>query len=234
MIILVGVANSVIHLIEDHVSVSRALVQIQMPRMTSHEMREIVAKRLQRTPIRISDDALWRITYLAGGLPFYAHALGQAAALHAIEQRSLYITEQTIEAAVPRCLEDLDHSILDAYVKATVETRKGNIFKGVLAACALADQDELGRFSAARVEGPLSHILNRPMKAPSFSFHLNELCTHERGNILEKAGTRSHFRFRFIEPMMQPFIIIKSLSAEIIDHEALMRLLPQRQRQFPI
>jgi hypothetical protein len=169
MIVLVGVADSVIHLIEEHASISRALVQIQMPRMTPLELREIVSKRLQRTALRISDDALWRITYLASGLPFYAHALGQAAALVAIDRKTLDITEETIEAAIPICLEELDHSILDAYVKATVETRKGNMFKEVLAACAVAEQDELGRFSAASVEGPLSAVLGREMKAPSFS-----------------------------------------------------------------
>src|SRR5690606_32180267 len=80
MVVIVGVADSVIQLIQEHQSLSRALVQIQMPRMTTEELREIVSSRLARTPLKISDDALWRITYLASGLPFYAHALGQAAA----------------------------------------------------------------------------------------------------------------------------------------------------------
>lgn len=234
MVILVGVADSVVQLVHEHASISRALVQVQMPRMNTEELREIVARRLQRTPLTISDDALWRVTYLASGLPFYAHALGQSAALVAIDQRTTYITEEIVMKAIPHCFAEIDHTILDAYVKGTVETRKGNIFKEVLAACALAEQDELGRFSAASVEGPLSAILGREMRAPAFSFHLNELCTSERGSILEKAGSRSHFRFRFIEPMMQPFVTIKSLATDVIDNETLVRFSVQRQRSFPI
>lgn len=234
MLIIVGVADSVVQLIKDHRSLSRALVQIRMPRMTGDELREIVASRFQRTRLRISDDALWRITYLSSGLPFYAHALGQSAALMAIDRKTLYVNETILDAAIPHCFSDLDHTILDAYVKATVETRKGNIFKEVIAACSLAEQDELGRFAAADVEAPLTDIMGREMKAPSFSFHLNELCTSERGHLLEKAGLRSHFRFRFVEPMMQPFVTIKSLASNVITNEILIRFSLQRQRQFSI
>lgn len=233
MVIIVGVADSVIQLIQEHQSLSRALVQVQMPRMNTDELREIVASRLARTPLKISDDALWRITYLSSGLPFYAHALGQASALVAIESRKLQIDEAVVSEAIPQCFADIDRTILDAYVKATVETRKGNIFKEVLAACALAEQDELGRFSAAGVETTLSAILKREMKAPSFSFHLNELCTEERGQVLEKAGARSHFRFRFVEPMMQPFVMIKSLASGILDNELMSRFSISRQRHLP-
>jgi Cdc6-like AAA superfamily ATPase len=234
IIILVGVSTSVPELISHHQSISRTLVQVEMPRMTVDELRELVVSRIRRTPLRISDDALWRITYLASGLPFYAHALGQASALAAIERRTLSITESVVEKAIPVCFSDLDQSLIDAYVKATTETQKGNIFKQVLAACALAEQDDVGQFSAASVETTLSEIMGREMKAPAFSFHLNDLCTPERGAILEKRGTRSRFRFRFLEPMMQPFIIIKSISNNIIDLDTIQRFGPQRQRLLDI
>jgi hypothetical protein len=171
---------------------------------------------------------------LASGLPFYSHALGQASALHAIKDRKLQITEETVSASINDCFEDLDQTLIDAYVKAVTETRKGNIFKHVLAACALADQDELGRFSAASVEEPLSAIVKKPMKGPAFSFHLNELCSPERGSILAKTGSRSHYRFRFVQPIMQPFITMKSLSTRVIDNNTLARFAIQRQRSFSI
>jgi Cdc6-like AAA superfamily ATPase len=197
-VIIVGVADSVQDLVEQHQSLSRALVQVRMPRMNGKELRDIVASRLRRTPVKITDEALWRISYLASGLPFYSHALGQASALLAVKRHQLQITEKTANDAIPDCFADLDQTLIDAYVKATIETRKGNIFKHVLAACALAELDELGRFSAASVETILSKIIGREMKAPSFSFHLNELCSAERGLILTKSGSRSHFRFKFV------------------------------------
>ncbi len=233
-IILVGVADNVTDIILEHQSISRALVQIQMPRMERGELKEIVTSRLKPTPISITDDALWRIAYLASGLPFYAHALGQSSSLSAIEKKSTKITEKIVNESIERSFADLDQSLIDAYVKAITETRKGNIFKQVLAACALAEQDDLGRFSAANVEKPLTVIMKKPMSAPSFSFHLNELCSEERGLILSKSGSRSHFRFRFQQPMIQPFIILKSLSTGVIDDQILSSFSSERQRSLPI
>ncbi|MEU1086468.1 ATP-binding protein [Streptomyces sp. NPDC005892] len=43
-LVLVGVADNIDELIAGHASVQRALVQIQMPRMTSEELMEIVGK----------------------------------------------------------------------------------------------------------------------------------------------------------------------------------------------
>jgi AAA domain len=233
-IIIVGVAEEVTDLISEHQSISRALVQVQMPRMDMDELREIVTSRLRRTPLRISDNALWRVAFLSSGLPFYSHALGQSAALAAIDQRQTMIAEKHVDVSIPVSFSDLDQSLIDAYVKATIETRKGNIFKEVLAACALADQDELGRFPAANVEAPLSEIMGREMKIPSFSFHLNELSGPDRGDILRKTGKVGRFRYRFNEPMIQPYIILKSLADDIITNQILEKFSIRRQRSLSI
>jgi len=233
-IIIVGVAQAVTELIAEHLSISRALVQIQMPRMDMDELREIVTSRLRRTPLKISDDALWRIVFLSSGLPFYSHALGQSAALIAIERQTLTITENHVDASIPNSFTDLDQTLVDAYVKATIESRKGNIFKKVLAACALAEQDELGRFSSASVEAPLSYIIGREMKIPSFAFHLKELCGPDRGTILKKAERVGRLRYRFNEPMIQPYIILKSLADGVIGNDALERFSIHRQRSLSI
>ena len=233
-IVLVGVADSVTDIIAEHHSISRALVQIRMPRMNPEELKEIVTSRLHGTSLTITADALWRISYLASGLPFYAHALGQSSAIKAIDRKITRITEEIVNESINQSFDDLDQSLIDAYVKAITETRKGNIFKHVLAACALADQDDLGRFSAASLEQPLSAIIGRPMSAPAFSFHLNELCSPERGLILVKTGSRSHFRFRFDQPMIQPYIIMKSLSSGTITDEILAGFSTERQRRLSI
>lgn len=231
-LIFVGVADDVTEIISQHQSISRALVQVRMPRMYPDELKEIVTSRLRGTPLTITDNALWRITYLASGLPFYSHALGQACALLAIQNKNPVITEETVSASINECFNDLDQTLIDSYVKAVTETRKGNIFKHVLAACALAEQDDLGRFSAASVEEPLSAIMQKPMKGPAFSFHLNELCGAERGAILAKSGSRSHYRFRFVQPIIQPFITMKSLSTGVMDNDLLTRFAIERQRSL--
>ena len=233
-IVIVGVADSVTDLIQEHHSVSRALVQIRMPRMDADEIKQIVTGRLRGTPISITSDALWRITVLASGLPFYAHALGRSSALLAVKKRVTTISEDLVNESISASFDDLDQTLIDSYTKAITETRKGNIFKQVLAACALAEQDDLGRFSAAGVESILSQILGKTMNAPSFSFHLNQLCEDARGLVLSKTGSRSHFRFRFQQPMIQPYVIMRSLSGGIISDRILEEFANKRQRSLPI
>lgn len=233
-IILVGIASNVTQLISQHASAVRALVQVRMPRMNSDEIKRIVTDRLKATPITITDDALWRVAHLSSGLPFYAHAIGQAASLLCVKTKRLSITESIIDDAIKDCFDDLDQDLIDAYVKATTETRKGNLFKEVVAAAALAEQDGLGRFSAIDLEGPFSEIVGNPTKPDAFTFHLNKLCEPVRGLVLEREGTRGRYRYRFVQPIIQPFIIMKSLTTGVLSDLILKKYAIQRQRSLSI
>lgn len=231
-IILVGVADNINQMIQHHASISRNLVQIRMPRMQRDELQQIVTTRLHPTPISIEGDALWKIAYLSSGLPFYTHSLGQSSSLLCVERRTFVINEEIIRAAIENCFEDVDQILIDSYLKATFETRKGNLFKVVLAACALAEQDELGRFSALDVVSPLSAIMQQDMDPTKFTFHINGLCEFDRGAILEREGARGRYRYRFVQPIIQPFIIMKSLATDIITDEVLEKFSIERQRRL--
>jgi hypothetical protein len=233
-IVIVGVAGNITQLVRQHASVSRNIVQIRMPRMTREELQQIVSTRLQPTPITITGDALWRVAYLSSGLPFYAHSLGQASAISCIKNRKLHITEEVIRNSIENCFADVDQILIDCYVKAVFETRKGNQFKWVIAACALAEQDELGRFSATDVAEPLSAIRGEVMDPTGFTFHLNDLCSDERGSILEREGARGRYRYRFVQPIIQPFIIMKSLATGVLTELVLDKFKIDRQRQLPL
>jgi len=86
-VVLVGVADSVEQLVEEHQSVSRALVQIQMPRMTPQEIGTIIDSGLNRLGMTIDVSARERIVLLAQGLPHYAHLIGLHAARYALDRR---------------------------------------------------------------------------------------------------------------------------------------------------
>jgi len=77
----------------------------------------------------------------------------------------------------------------------------------------------LGYFSAAGVAEPLSIIMKKKYDIPSFVRHLNEFATEKRGPILKKAGERRRYRFRFINPLMQPFIIIHGISTGLLSED---------------
>jgi hypothetical protein len=51
-------------------------------------------------------------------------------------------------------------------------------------------------------------ITGKPYEIPSFAQHLNEFSDPKRGNILKKIGASRRFRYRFSNPLMQPFVVM--------------------------
>jgi hypothetical protein len=87
-------------------------------------------------------------------------------------------------------------------------------------ACALAKKDDTGCFRVVDVREPLSRIVGKNYTTTSaFNRHLNQFCEESRGNVLEKKGVERHYRFRFVNAMMPPYVIMKSLRSEIIKLE---------------
>jgi DNA polymerase III delta prime subunit len=234
-LILVGVADNILQLVRDHGSIHRNLVQIPMDRMNSHEIRDVISTRVRKLRMKITDNALWRVAYFSAGLPFYAHSIGKYAALLAVERKTTEIDESLVLSSLVSCIADVDYTIAESYTRATEKIyRKGNIFAQVLAACALTENNDLGQFTAAGVEGPLSRIMGEPIEVPAFSFHLNQLTTPERGNVLRKTGARRTFQYHFAEPAMQPYIIMRSLQDGVLRKEVFDQFYVKRQKELAI
>ena len=210
-LILVGVADSVDDLIAEHGSIERALVQIRMPRMSSEELLEIVEKGLVQTEMTIAEDAKHQIIKLSQGLPHFTHLLCLHSAQQAVDSERKNISIQNVEQAIQEAVDKAQQSIISTYHTATSSPRD-TLFPQALLACALARKDQLGYFSAADVRGPMSEIMGKTYDIPAFSRHLNVFCEGERGPILQKTGQKKRFRYRFINPMVEPFVIMKGLA----------------------
>lgn len=222
-IVLVGVADNVDELIVEHASVERALVQIPMPRMSFDELAKIVTVGLQTVDMTIEPDALSRITSLSQGLPHYTHLLAQNAAASAVwSDTPLVVDVDDVRAAIQVALEKAQESLSSTYYAGTSSNRE-NIYKEVVLAAACAKVDDRGYFAAGDVRGPLSKILGRPMDIPAFAGHLNALST-DRGPMLRKEGTSKKFRYRFLNPLMQPYVVMKGLDDLQITHDDLESL----------
>jgi hypothetical protein len=115
------------------------------------------------------------------------------------------------------------HTILSAYNKATSSPQTQNLYAQVLLACALAKTDELGYFPAAGVSKPLSAIRGKKCYVPSFARHLSDFCEGKRGHILQKIGETRRLRYRFIDPLMQPFVIIHGYSKGLLTKELIKK-----------
>jgi Cdc6-like AAA superfamily ATPase len=210
-IVLVGVGDSVDRLIHEHQSVARALVQIQMPRMSAEEIIQIIKKGLSHLGMTVEPDAVDRITLLAQGLPHYAHLIGLHASRAALDGKSKKVTLAFVDRAIEQAIADAQQSIRSAYHAAIRSPRPDNLFGDVLLSCALARTDELGFFAAQDVRAPMCAITGKTYDIPSYVQHLNEFSDVKRGNILTKTGERRRYRFRFTDPLMQPFVIMQGV-----------------------
>lgn len=214
-LILVGVADSVNSLIAEHQSVERALVQIRMPRMTIAELDEIIDKGVAHAGMTIEKAAKDKISALSQGLPHYTHLLALHALQTAAQKLETHVTGNDVSAAIEKALSKAQQSIISAYHKATSSPRE-NLYSQVLLACALAKTDTLGYFSAADVRDPMTLIMGKEYDIPAYSQHLNAFCDGQRGPILQRIGETRRFRFRFINPLMQPYVIMDGMKRGLI------------------
>ena len=220
-VIVIGVADTVDDLIAEHQSIERALVQIQMPRMSLSELNEILNKGTARLGMKIVDAVKNEISMLSQGLPHYAHLLGLHASRQALDSHVMEIGIDHVKDAIASAVRDTQQSLQSDYRKATTSPQKDNIYAQVLLACALAMPDDFGYFAAASVRGPLSGVMGKNYEIPSFAKHLNDFCQTGRGAVLKKSGVKHKFRYRFSNPLMQPLIIMKGLIDGRIDATAL-------------
>lgn len=221
-IIVVGVADDVSELIAEHQSIERALVQVHIPRMSQNELAEIVTRGTEAAQMTIGPDSVGRIAQLSQGLPHYTHLLGQLAGQAAVDDLTTRVALEHVNRAVELAISNAQHSIMDAYVRATTSPRQ-TLYPQVLLACALAHGDDFGFFAAADVREPLTRIMGSRYDIPTFARHLKELSGPGRGPVLQKKGPTRRVRYRFLNPLLQPYVIMRGLTAGLIEPEDLER-----------
>lgn len=212
-LIVVGVADDVDSLIANHRSIERALVQIPMPRMTTDEVEDIITRGFSRLDLKISPHNLYRLAHLPQGLPHFAHLLAKAAASLPILRNDDEVREEDIRQAIATAINDADESMTQAYLDATASSQQ-TLYVHILLACALAKGDELGFFTPGDLRGPLRRITGETYDIPRYSRHLVQFC-NERGPILERRGGERRWRYRFVNPMMRPYVVMRAVDAGI-------------------
>ena len=223
-IILIGVADSVEELINEHQSIERALVQVPMQRMSNAEIAEIVKRGLNRLKLEPANGVLAEIVNLSQGLPYVTHLLALHATRAAIDRQTRKVSVSDVGTGMRASLTQWQQSIKNAYYHATKSHYPGHIFKEVILACAFAENDDLGYFSAASVREPLRLITKRSYDIPNFSRHLKQFSGTERRKILYRTGEKRRVRYRFNNPLMRPYIVMRGLADNIITRDELKDL----------
>lgn len=215
-VVLVGVADSVEQLLAEHQSVERPLLQIRMPRMSTKEIKDVVTNGLNKLDMKIGPAALGRIAKLSQGLPHYGHLLALYASRVALDSQSMTVDAAAVDKAIQKATSGVQQTILSAYEVAVRSAVRNNLFADVLLACALAETSELGFFAAQDVRQPLCKVTGRHYDIPAFAQHLNEFSDAKRGNMLIKSGTPRLYRYRFRNPLMQPYVIMQGIKSQRI------------------
>jgi len=224
-LILVGVARDVVDLIVEHASIDRCIDQVLMPLMTDDELGEILSKATKALEMTIRQDAKELIVTLSQGLPHYTHLLGQESTLKAIANGRAIVTIDDVNEGTKEAISKSQQTVRNDYHKAIAAQRKGTLFPQVLLACALAEIDELGYFSSSDVREPLRKITGEDYDIPNYSQHLDKFSSDDdRGPVLEKRGGTRKFRFKFKNPLLRPFIIMKGLTDGVVSGDLVTKL----------
>lgn len=89
----------------------------------------------------------------------------------------------------------------------------------MLPACALAPKNPLGFFTSGSIRDPLETITGRRIEIPAFSNHLSQFLEPDRASVLQREGSsRRHF-YRFTDPIMQPYVVLKGLAEGMITED---------------
>ncbi|MEX1828542.1 AAA family ATPase [Luteibacter sp. CQ10] len=208
-IVVIGVADSVEELIDGHHSIERALVQIPMPRMSKDEIGQIIDKGGSLLGMTIDRSARQKIVDMSQGVPYVTHLLSLNCFRAAVMAASDVVGAEHVELGIKASLDQWNESIKRTYYQATKSHQPGNIYKEVLLACAISDDDELGFFTASAVRNPLREITKRDYDIPNFAAHLKQFSEDQRGNVLTREGQQRRWRYRFTSPMMRPYIIMR-------------------------
>jgi hypothetical protein len=123
-----------------------------------------------------------------------------------------------LEGAVKEAADSQLETNLNSY-RTAVTAPRGINFRPVLLACALAPKDEHGFFYAKDVVQPLVLITGKDYKIPAFARHLKLFCEKPRGPILQRRGKP----YRFIRPIMEPYVILRGLADGLINEAQLSR-----------
>jgi Cdc6-like AAA superfamily ATPase len=227
-VVLVGVAETVDGLMKDHASIGRSLVQIPMPRMNENELREILKNAEKALSVAFDAEASAQIVRMSQGLPHFTHLIGLNAVRAAADRLDRQIGVQDVKKAFGDAAAQSDQTVASAYSVATHSAQPGAKYTKVLLAAAIAaytDSDAYGYFQPSSLVGPMTKIMGRQEEIAGFNQHLSQFLEAKRGAVLERDGGPRAYRFRFSQPLLPPYILMRSINDGIVTADAVHEMI---------
>lgn len=212
-LVFVGSATSGDGLLEP----SAALVPVQVSRLTNDEAIESILRAMRQAGLVADDVVVERIAALSNGLPHVTQSLARAAARAASEARRTCVTNPDLDQAVRDEIAEASETLYAAYEQATVRARRG-IYPEILLACALSPRDAYGTFTVADVCATVTSIVRREVRG--LTNQVSALTEEGRGSVLDKQGAAKSARYRFVDPSLEPYILMRGLEEGWTTHAA--------------
>jgi hypothetical protein len=217
-LLVVGVADDVDQLIQGHRSIERSMKQVSMPRMSTEELSTIVVGGFraftQRSghALEVNPQVVTAIARLSQGFPYYTHLLSGALGELALRSGKDVITVPMVFECLLGALDEATHSIKVSYTDAVTSPKQNASFADTALACALVVGDDLGFFAPADVVAPLQGIADTAKTTGNFLSHLKRFAGPP-SYLLETRGEGRATRYRFANPLMKPFVLIKGVQS---------------------
>ncbi|MEI9969611.1 MAG: hypothetical protein WDM87_13660 [Terracidiphilus sp.] len=128
-----------------------------------------------------------------------------------------------IETAIRQATGNAQQTMVASYCQAIASPHE-NIYRQILLAAALARTNELGYFAAGDLRTPLALITRKDYGIDGYMRHLNSFCEESRGRVLERKGERRKYRFRFAEPIMEPYVILRGIADGLVGKDDVLKL----------
>jgi predicted LPLAT superfamily acyltransferase len=130
-----------------------------------------------------------------------------------------------VTAAFRTALRQTERSIAEQYETGVRSAHSAALHAKVLLACALtvsSRTDGQGYFQPVQVGARLAPLLGRAAAGVSvYNKHLLEFCEEKRGRVLERQGRARSYRYRFRDPLLLPYVLLRGLSEGVIGAEGL-------------
>jgi hypothetical protein len=74
---------------------------------------------------------------------------------------------------------------------------------------------------------------NKPFTTDRFAGHLKAFCEPDRGAVLKRMGVEYRWRYRFSNPLMQPYVIMRGIQTGLVNERQLQKLV-EREDRYPL
>jgi hypothetical protein len=213
-IMLVGVAETLEELVNDHPSIERNIAEVHMRLMSAEEIRERIAKGAAELGLAFDNSVVEDIVLCAQGFPYYAHLLAQHSAIRAINNKQDEVSDEDFSVGLRESIENVDQTIKLAYWKATTSNKSTTTYPDVLYAASQAKCDEFGWFTAKELTAVPAKSSGEHFSLQGIQYPLSQLTIPERGEVIKKEGHPKRYKYRFANPMMRQYVIMRRMAGE--------------------